>query len=192
MSGQQQQQQQQQQQPPNESWVDSMIDLLLSARNKKPGTPVDLQAQDAMQLCTQAKDIFMGQPMLLELGAPIKICGDVHGQYTDLLRLFEYGGFPPEVSEDDSLLCYCNVYTVCCDPLLHVLTEVWCVLSVDPAGAALCCCVVLFCESNQASDQSSNQSHSNHSHIPTLLVHIVIPGKLSLSRRLRRSRQTIH
>lgn len=82
----------------DDSWIDGMIDTLLSARNKKPGTPVDISVQDATSLCNQAREIFMSQPMLLELGAPIKICGDVHGQYTDLLRLFEYGGFPPEVS----------------------------------------------------------------------------------------------
>merc|ERR1719276_284081 len=80
----------------DDNWVDGMIDQLLQARNRKPGTPVDLSVQDATSLCNYAREVFMQQPMLLELGAPIKICGDVHGQYTDLLRLFEYGGFPPE------------------------------------------------------------------------------------------------
>ncbi|CAF0953055.1 unnamed protein product [Adineta steineri] len=33
--------------------------------------------------------------MLLALEVPIKICGNIYGQYTDLLRHFESSGFPP-------------------------------------------------------------------------------------------------
>jgi len=47
-------------------------------------------------LCTAVREVYLGQNTLLEVEAPLKICGDIHGQYHDLLRLFEYGGFPPE------------------------------------------------------------------------------------------------
>jgi hypothetical protein len=65
---------------------------LLGVRGSPPGTMVRLSENEIKLLCVRARNVIMNQPMLLELEAPIKICGDVHGQYTDLLRLFEYGG----------------------------------------------------------------------------------------------------
>jgi serine/threonine-protein phosphatase PP1 catalytic subunit len=80
----------------NDLDVDSIIDRLLEVRGSKPGRQVQLTEQEIKSLCIQSRDIFINQPILLELEAPIKIWGDTHGQYYDLLRLFEYGGFPPE------------------------------------------------------------------------------------------------
>jgi len=76
--------------------VESIIERLLEVRNQRPGKTVNLTEQEIRGLCQKSREIFISQPILLELEAPIKICGDIHGQYFDLLRLFEYGGFPPE------------------------------------------------------------------------------------------------
>ena len=44
------------------------------------------------------RGILMNQPCALELEAPVQIVGDVHGQYIDLLRIFETCGFPPSAN----------------------------------------------------------------------------------------------
>ncbi|KHJ89177.1 Ser/Thr phosphatase family protein [Oesophagostomum dentatum] len=76
--------------------LDNIIARLLEVRGSKPGKNVQLTENEIKGLCIKSREIFLSQPILLELEAPLKICGDVHGQYYDLLRLFEYGGFPPE------------------------------------------------------------------------------------------------
>ncbi|CDO99225.1 unnamed protein product [Coffea canephora] len=75
--------------------VDDIINRLLEVRGR-PGKQVQLSESEIRHLCLRSKEIFMAQPNLLELAAPIKICGDIHGQYSDLLRLFQYGGLPPK------------------------------------------------------------------------------------------------
>ena len=57
-----------------------------------------LTPEEIKFLCTKALEIFMEEPVLLEVSAPVNICGDTHGQYNDLLRLFEFGGRPPQTN----------------------------------------------------------------------------------------------
>ncbi|PON47756.1 Serine/threonine protein phosphatase [Parasponia andersonii] len=77
--------------------LDGFIERLLEGR-KKRGKRIQLIESEIRQLCIKAKEVFLSQPILLQLEAPINICGDIHGQYPDLLRLFEYGGFPPDAN----------------------------------------------------------------------------------------------
>ncbi|XP_055846778.1 serine/threonine-protein phosphatase beta isoform isoform X1 [Episyrphus balteatus] len=64
-------------------------------RGCRQGKAVQMSEAEVRGLCLKSREIFLQQPILLDLEAPLIICGDIHGQYTDLLRLFEYGGFPP-------------------------------------------------------------------------------------------------
>lgn len=47
----------------------------LTVRGNRPGKQVQLQEYEIKFLCTKAREIFINQPILLELEAPIKICG---------------------------------------------------------------------------------------------------------------------
>lgn len=55
--------------------VDSIIQRLLEVRGSRPGKNVSLQEGEIRGLCMKAREIFISQPILLELEAPIKICG---------------------------------------------------------------------------------------------------------------------
>ena len=78
--------------------VDGLITKLLGLRDKKPGTTCSLSADEVTWIIDESAQILVNQPALLELEAPIQIVGDVHGQYHDLLRLFEHCGFPPDAN----------------------------------------------------------------------------------------------
>ena len=62
----------------------------------RPGKEINLSENELKFLCSETKKIFLKQPILLELGPCLNICGDIHGQFYDLLQLFEIGGYPPE------------------------------------------------------------------------------------------------
>ena len=55
--------------------IDTIIDQLLGVRGARPGRQVNLTEGEIRWLCIRAREIFSEQPVLLELEAPIKICG---------------------------------------------------------------------------------------------------------------------
>ncbi|KAJ5642412.1 hypothetical protein N7490_006412 [Penicillium lividum] len=75
--------------------LDGMISRLLNVGKSRPEKSLCLSEDDILSICSAARNLFLSQPILLELNAPLNIIGDIHGQFTDLLRLFEMSGFPP-------------------------------------------------------------------------------------------------
>ncbi|CAD5224809.1 unnamed protein product [Bursaphelenchus okinawaensis] len=75
--------------------VDGIITRLTQQHNDGWRNSLDVSENEIKMICTLSREIFMQQPMLLELNAPLKIAGDIHGQFSDLIRLFKLSGFPP-------------------------------------------------------------------------------------------------
>jgi Serine-threonine protein phosphatase N-terminal domain len=46
-----------------------------SVRSQRPGKNVQLTEPEIKALCYRSRELFLSQPILLELEAPLKICG---------------------------------------------------------------------------------------------------------------------
>ena len=42
-----------------------------------------------------SREIFTEEPNVVNVRAPVNICGDIHGQFYDLMELFKIGGNIP-------------------------------------------------------------------------------------------------
>ena len=83
--------------------VDTVVTKLLKVGENSRGK-IDAKADGKLTekeievVLETVRGILMNQPCALELEAPVQIVGDVHGQYIDLLRIFETCGFPPSAN----------------------------------------------------------------------------------------------
>jgi serine/threonine-protein phosphatase PP1 catalytic subunit len=74
------------------------VDLIKRLVAKEPNL---LNNQLLLEICNRVMPLFVNEPQLLEIPAPVFICGDIHGQFDDLVQIFKNIGYP---SKDNTIL----------------------------------------------------------------------------------------
>lgn len=57
-----------------------------------------LSEADVQELCTKAREVLSLESNVQPVRCPVTVCGDIHGQFHDLLELFRIGGWPPHTN----------------------------------------------------------------------------------------------
>jgi len=71
---------------------------------KKPDTPMNkfpFSTNQIIDLTKECIKIVAAQPMVLRINTPVKVFGDIHGQYIDLMTFFARWGEPKEGTNGD-------------------------------------------------------------------------------------------
>ncbi|XP_059661631.1 phytochrome-associated serine/threonine-protein phosphatase [Cornus florida] len=73
-----------------------MMDLDLWISKVKEGQHL---SEDELQLlCEYVKEILIEESNVQPVNSPVTVCGDIHGQFHDLMKLFQTGGHVPETN----------------------------------------------------------------------------------------------
>lgn len=62
------------------------------------GFTTTIDENEISDLIGECLQVFQRQAMMIECAPPISIVGDIHGQLSDLMRIFNTIGFPPDVN----------------------------------------------------------------------------------------------
>ncbi|PAV63685.1 hypothetical protein WR25_07799 [Diploscapter pachys] len=69
-----------------DQWIEQLYDFKILSEN------------DIRALCVKATEIFKSESNVQEVQCPVTVCGDVHGQFYDLIELFRMGGRAPDTN----------------------------------------------------------------------------------------------
>eukprot|EP00611_Tribonema_gayanum_P002579 TRINITY_DN1192_c0_g1_i3.p2 TRINITY_DN1192_c0_g1~~TRINITY_DN1192_c0_g1_i3.p2 ORF type:complete len:102 (-),score=19.46 TRINITY_DN1192_c0_g1_i3:98-403(-) len=72
------------------SCVDGWIEKLFDAKT--------LTEAEVVQLCEKAREVLLEESNVQPVRCPVTVCGDVHGQFHDLMELFRIGGNAPDTN----------------------------------------------------------------------------------------------
>jgi len=70
--------------------IDGWIEKLMDCKH--------ISEKEVEELCNKGKEILMKEQNVQPVKCPVTVCGDIHGQFHDLMELFRIGGKPPDTN----------------------------------------------------------------------------------------------
>lgn len=72
--------------PTLDGWIESLMQC-------KQLAEIDVQ-----RLCEKAREVLQDESNVQPVKCPVTVCGDIHGQFHDLMELFKIGGPNPDTN----------------------------------------------------------------------------------------------